>query len=161
MPLAPAVRITFKDAKNKSSFTKIRIPTSLSVAQWTGFAAAAAQVVLNLSTCRITKVGVYASLDLTGFVKASPALLSDVEQKAQFRFFTNDTGFDAKMFIPAINENIVLANSDVIDEADATVAAFITAMETGFGATTPVTACDSRANDVTALKFAREVFNRR
>jgi len=162
MALAASVRVTFKDAKNKSSFTKIRIPSSLSVAQFTGFAVAAAQVLLNLSTCRITKVGVYVGVDLSSWtIKAAPALLSDVEQKALFMFDTAATGFLAKVMLPAINENISFSTSDIIDTADATVIAFVTAMETGAGGLSPVKACDSRGNDVTALRSGRELFQRR
>lgn len=162
MPLAANVRISFKDGKNKASFTKIRIPASLAVAEFVGFAVAAAQVLLNLSTCRITKVGVYVGVDLSSFtIKAAPALLSDVEQKAQFIFDTAETGFSARCIIPAINENISFSTSDIIDTADAQVIAFVTMMETGAGSLSPAKACDSRGNDITALRSTRELFQRR
>lgn len=162
MALVARVRITYEDAKGKSSSSKINIPISVSILAWLGFALQSGQLALNLSTCRITKIGVYSGIDISGIgIKAAPTLLSDVEQKGFFIFGVDGPSAQRhQMQIPAFNENFVLDNSDIIDVAATEVAAFITAMEDGF-LTSTVRASNFRAYDVTDLKDAREVFRKR
>lgn len=160
MALAARVRISYEDAKGKSSASKINIPISVSILAWIGFALQAGQIALNVSTCRITKIGVYAGIDISGIgIKANPSLVSDVEEKGFFFFFTDD-GLGQKVLLPAFSENFVVDNSDLIDFADPLVAAYIDAMIDGF-ITTPVEASNVRASDITEFEGAHAIFRKR
>lgn len=160
MALVARVRISYEDAKGKSSASKITIPISVSIAAWIGFALQAGQIMLNISTCRITKIGVYSGIDLSSVaIKANPSLVSDVQEKGFFFFFTAD-GLGQRMLVPAFNENFVIDNTDYVDPAAAPVAAFITAMEDGFIAP-PIAPSNVRASDITAFDDAYEAFRKR
>lgn len=154
MAFAFIVQIDFKDAKNKSSFTRIRIPTGFTIAQMTSFAQDAAQAVTDISGCIVTGASIGANFTLTGLGGAAAAL-ADVASKAFFKFTSAVSGFFAKMTVPTIDEALVVPGTDQIDTADTAVAAFLTMIETGNGT---IAACDKYGNDLTDTEIAREQF---
>lgn len=162
MALAVSIRFDFVDGKGKPSFTKVNVPNGFSIAQYTEFAQAMAQLITNLTQSRITRAGFSVGLDLsTSTIKAVPNVLSDIAQKVMFGFSTVLAGFRTKMKLPALNEDKVTVGSDALNQADPDVAAFIAAMENGVvvvGGT--VSPCDQRENDINNTDYAKELFRK-
>ena len=163
MALAVAVRYDFVDEKGDTSFTKVRVPSTFSIAQYTEFVLALGQFIANMSSCRITGGSVTFTIDLSGLsLKASAATIADVFQKGYFSFNSAATGFFKRMRIPTLAESKVSSGSDNINTLDADVAAFVTAMNNGIvvtgGTISPTT---ERGHDLTSLNEAREVFRRK
>lgn len=163
MALAVAVRFDFIDEKGKTSFTKIRVPTTLSVGQVTQFAVAMAQLISNISQCQITNVSTTFAIDLSGLsLKAAASAVADVAQKGYFAFASSVTGFFKRLRIPTFDENKINAGSDTIDTLDVDVAAFVAAMEDGVAVTGgTIQPSTERMQELSALSEAREVFRRK
>ena len=159
MALAVSIRFDFIDDKGKTSFTKVRVPTGYTIANYVEFAQGAAQVFADLSNAQITNVSLTFGLDLSGQgLKTVASVVSDIYQKIRFQFATALQGFRAKFSVPASSELKIVAGSDAVDEVDADVAAFVTAIEDGLVVTGgTVTFTDNRDNDITALQFGREI----
>ena len=163
MALAVAIRYDFIDDKGKTSFTKIRVPTGNTIAQYTEFAQAMGQFIANMSSCRITGGSITFTIDLSGLgLKSAAASITDVFQKGYFAFNSAATGFFKRLRVPTLSEAKVSAGSDGINTVDADVAAFINAMNNGIvvtgGTITPTT---ERGHDLVSLSEAREVFRRK
>lgn len=157
MAFAVIVQIDFKDAKGKSSFTRIKVPTGFTPAQYTTFVQDAAQAIKDISGCIITGASFGVSFTLTG-LGAAAAAAADVASKAFFKVRSSVAGFFAKMSIPTFDEdNLVVVGTDQIDTADTAVAAFITLVETGNGTILP---CDKYGNDLVDVTISREQFMR-
>lgn len=162
MALAVSFRFDFVDIKNESSFTKIRTPSTFSIAQYTEFALAMGQLLSNISAVRLTGASATFSISLSGLsLKAAATAVADVFQKGYFSFNSSATGFRKRLRIPTFDEAKVGLGSDNIDTLDAAVAAFNTAMTNGIvvagGTVQPVT---ERGHDLVSLNEAREVFQR-
>lgn len=157
MALAFTAQIDFVDAKNKASFTRIRIPTGLTIAQYTSFIQDAAQAITDISGCIVTGASLNVALDLAGAsLGSAAAAAANIATKAFFKVRSAVSGFFAKMSLPTFDEdNLVVAGSDAIDTADTAVAAYITLVETGDGTVVP---CDKYGNDLTDVDIARELF---
>ena len=162
MVLAFVTRFDLRDDKGKTSFTKIRIPTTLNMGQISQFAQAMAQLIADFSTCEITGASITLAIDLSALgLKVSAQPLSDVAEKAAFIFNTAVTGFKARLRLPTFREFLVPSGSDAVDLADPDVAAFAAAMENGIvtvGGT--ISPTDDRLNDVVSVSTAREVKRR-
>lgn len=160
MAIAVSIRYDFIDDKGKTSFTKIRIPQGLTIAQYTGFAQGMAQLLADISFARITSASICIAIDLsTATIKAVAQATSDIAEKAYFAFNTAVNGIRKRLRLPSFSEAFVLQGTDAIDENDPLISAFVDAMEVGI--TTPggvIAPVDSRLNDLTTLREAREVF---
>lgn len=155
MALAFIVQIDMIDAKAKTSFTRIRIPTSFSIAAMTTFAQDAAQAIVDITGCRVTGASIGINFVLTG-LGAAAAAGADIARKAFFKAKSTVAGFFAKMSIPTFDEdNLVVAGTDQIDTADTAVAAFITLLQTGNGTVAPT---DKYGNSLTDVDISRELF---
>jgi len=155
MALALTAQVNFVDAKNKSSFTRVRVPNGFTIAQYTAFVQDLAQAVANMSGCRVTGGSISLNFTLTGLA-ATASAVADVASKAFVKVRSAVAGFFAKMSIPTFDEDsLVLAGSDEIDTADTAVAAFITLIETGDGTVVP---SDKYGNDLTTTSITREQF---
>lgn len=162
MALAVSIRFDILDDKGKTSFTKVRVPNGFSIAQYIEFAQAMAQIIADISNGLVTSAGICIGLDLSGAtLKAAATAIADVAQKAFFQFNTAVAGLRAKLKIPTLDETILVANSDSVDQLEARSAAFIAGMENGIvtlGGTIQPT--NSREDDITAVSLAREVFRK-
>ena len=157
MAYAFIVQIDMVDAKNKSSFTRIRIPTTFTIPQMTTFAQDAAQAITDISGCRVTGASIGVNFTLTG-LGAAAAAAADVASKAFFQVRSAVAGFFAKFAIPTFDEdNLVVAGTDEIDTANAAVATFVTLVESGNGTIAP---CDKYGNDLTDVYVSREQFTK-
>lgn len=157
MALAFTAQIDFVDAKNKASFTRIRIPTALTIAQYTSFIQDAAQALTDISGCLVTGASLNVALDLAGAsLGAAAAAAANIATKGFFKIKSAVSGFFAKLQIPTFDEdNLVIAGSDQIDLADTAVATFVTLLEDGDGTVVP---CDKYGNALTDVDIARELF---
>lgn len=160
MALAVSVRFDFLDDKGKTSFTKLRVPTGFSIAQYAEFGIAMGQFIANISSCQVTNGSVTFGIDLSGLgMKTVAGVLADVAQKGYFAFASAVTGFKKRLRIPTFDEAKTVAGSDGIDTVDAGVAAFTTAMTNGIVVTAgTIQPSTERGQDLTALSDAREVF---
>lgn len=163
MALAFTANFTFRDDKGKSSSTKIRIPTSFTVAQAVEFAQDAAGLLAVASNGVITDVSL--SVDVSAFglgLKTVAGITADFFQKALFTMRSAVNGLFSKINVPTFNEDLVLAGTDQIDQADTDIAAFITALEDGIddGLGTFIQPIDLRGNAITEVSAAREVFRK-
>jgi len=161
MALAVTIQIDFKDAKNKSSNTKIRVPTGFSIAQYGEFAVGMCQLVANINTGRIVGCSINFALDLapaalTNVVNA----LADIGSKAFLQLNSAIAGFRAKFKIPTFDEdNLVAAGTDTIDTSNAAVLTLLTGLTSGYAITGGnMSPTDKYGNDLTTLSFARENF---
>lgn len=163
MVLAVSLRLDFIDGKGKTSFTKVRIPNGFSISDYGEFGVSMGQLIANLSNGRITNVSFSVGIDLSGAtIKAVASGLSDIAQKAFYGFSTAVSGFRTKMKIPALSESKVIVGSDALDQSDADIAAFITAMEVGIVVTGgTIQPTDTRANDIVSTDYARETFRKK
>lgn len=163
MALAVSIRFDFRDDKGKTSHTKIRVPNGFSIAQYTEFATAAAQIITNASFCIVTRASICVGIDLSGAgLKVAAALTSDIAHKAYMQFNTVAAGFRAKMRIPTLDEIYVIVGSDAIEQTHVNLSPYIAAMENGIAVTGPATIqpCDDRENDIVSTSIAREVFRK-
>lgn len=162
MVLAVTVRYTFLDEKGKTASTKVRVPNGFSIAQYVEFVQGMAQFMSDISACQITRAGFTVGIDLSGLgLIGLPSSIADVAQKGYFAFRSAVAGFFKRLRVPTFKESLVNAGSDTVDTSDASVVAFVNAMNNGIvttgGTIQPVT---ERGDDLTTLIEARETFRR-
>lgn len=163
MALAVSLRIDFIDSKKKASFTKIRLPTGRTLADYKDFGEQICQLFLNAGTGRITNASVCFGVDLSGAgLSTNASSVSKVTRKGNFRFFTASSGFLAKVRVPSIAESKVVSGSDDLDQGDADVIAYVDDLVNGVTVTGgTMTFTNGRGHDITALKAVKERFQRR
>lgn len=155
MAYALIVQVDFIDAKSKTSFTRVRLPTGFTLAQYTTMAQDIGQALKDISGCAVTGISIGVNFTLTG-LGAAAAAAADIASKAFFKVRSSVAGFFAKMSIPTFDEDsLVVAGSDQIDIADAAVSTFVTLVETGNGTIAPV---DKYGNDLVDTEISREQF---
>lgn len=162
MVLAFNVNYTIRDQKGKESSSSIRIPSTLSIAQYAEFGTAAMQVVANISTGQIVNAGLSVSLDLApGSLSTIVSTFADVAEKALFVVQGAIAGLFARFEIPTLDEtNVVIAGTDQIDLAHADIAPWVAAIEDGITLTdtSVMQPTDKYGNDLTAIQTDREIF---
>lgn len=158
--LAAKLVINWVDAKGKPSKTILHIQNGLSIAQMIEGAQAMAQIVKNISFCKITSVSISVGLDLSGAtIRAVANSAADVGEKLLLVARSLVAGLFARFNIPTFDESFLIAGTDVLDTADADVAALITAIEGGLiVGGTPVLPRDKRGNDIVLVSQSREIF---
>lgn len=150
------------DGKGKQSTFEIALPSVTSFADVILFAGEMAKLIDPLLGGRISRIGVGFLVDLPGTLAVVAQPTSDVEEGARFQFLTNAnhyTGFRAPTFL----ETYIIAGTEEVNTADAVVAPVLTAMTAGInltavGGSGTVQPSDKRDEDITALSFAREMF---
>lgn len=159
--LAATVNIVFRDAKGKTSTTKVRIPASLSFTVFVAFAQALAEIISQMTTCEIVEVSVSVGLDLSGAsLKSVATQFSDVANKAFIQARNAVNGLLGKFKIPTYDDLNNLANSDMLNQADADVAALITLIEDGITLTGLVYPVTVRGDGLTEVTVAVEQFRK-
>lgn len=158
---AVSISITFLDSKNKSSSTKVKVPTTLSLAQITEFAGDFGQLMADFSSCRVTGVTPCIGLDLSSAtLRAIAASTSDIAEKAWILASTA-VGTFTKMKLPTASDSYVIDGTDQVDQTDPDAAALVTIFEDGIvttgGTIAPV---DLRDNDVTGVDEFQEKFRK-
>jgi hypothetical protein len=160
MVLAFSLRLDFVDAKGKTSFTKMRIPTGFTLANYTQFAQAAAQLYSDNSECSVTSAGISFDVDLSGLGLDTVASdVTRIARKLWLRFTTAVSGFLAQTKIPGLRETQMVAGSKNIDQTDTDVAALVSAFEDGIAVTGgTVTFSNDREQDAVSLRSGTENF---
>jgi hypothetical protein len=103
--------------------------------------------------------------DITGLVNSAAAAISDVQEKAEF-VFNSLGGYLKRITLPTFVETLLTSSGagKLVDVTNTDVAAFITAIESGFddGAVTPVeiNPTTSHGEDITGLKTARQAWGK-
>jgi len=164
MALAVTLRFDLADQGGQTSFTKIRVQTGMTIAQYIEGAQAFAQLIADINNGVVTGASVNFSIDLSGLgLKTIANILADVYEKARFQFNTAVAGLRAKFSLPTLDENKVGAGGDTVLTSDPDVAALISAFEDGIAVTGPATIqpTDDRENDITSLQFAKAVRRRK
>lgn len=155
MALAVGVTFTIVDNANKPSTTTIYVPTGFSIVQYGEFAAAAAQLIADLSDGQLTSVSVSIPLSLAGAtIRAVAGLAADIAEKVKFSAGSAINGLRAFFNIPTYDESHNLPSSDAVDLADVEVAALVAIIEGGAGASP----CDIRGNNLTEVFWGDEKF---
>ncbi|KKN01200.1 hypothetical protein LCGC14_1130140 [marine sediment metagenome] len=159
MVLAFSLIINFDDENGKKASTKLRLPTTFSIAQYTEFATAAAQLYANASQCSITNVSLTIDFDFSALGLDGIALIaSNVGKKAKFLWQTVLAGKGAKFAVPTSDESIFPAGTDDMDQSDLLVAPFISAIENGIAVTAgTITFVNNRALDIVSLTDGYEI----
>lgn len=157
-----SVIYSFRDAKGETSTTEINLPTSVTLADVGIFAGQMALLINPLITGVITRIGIAWTIALPAGLRAAPVAGSDIEEGGKFQFRTVNN-FYTRSRIPTFDEAKIVAGTNEIDQTDADVAAFVTAMVGGLdlsleGGSADVQPSDSRDEDIVALDFARENF---
>jgi len=158
MAIAIAVTYEFTDDSGETATTTIHVPNTFSIAQYTEFGRAMADLLDNIVSGVVSNAELTVTLDISALTGNNAQSGSDVEEVGAFLFRTAE-GREVSVNIPGINESMVSANSDDLDQLDTDIAAFTTAMLNGIAVAggTPQP-CDANEADLTTLVFAREQF---
>ena len=162
MALSTTLNFTMVDAKGETSNTKVRVPTTFSIAQYVEFGQALAQLLVEITNCSITGVSINFGLDLSslGF-KTVASAVEKVAAKAQ-GLFNTVSGIIAKWLIPAPIEEKVVTGSDDFDQTDSDIAALVSAFEDGIAVTDgTIQFTNGRGGDITSIASLKETFRRR
>lgn len=158
MAIALELNFGFEDSDGDDATSTIRIPNGFTLAQYASFGKAMSELIDPIVAGRISGADLCLAVDISALTGNVLDPSSDVEEIAAFQFTTGDNR-PVNVNIPGMNEAIVSAGSDDIDQADPAVAPFIAAMEvglaTGGGTIQP---CDVGEDDIVATAFAREKF---
>ena len=130
--LVASVIVTFRDAKKKESFTKIRIPTGIAFSDFQLFAQGVAEVLKAMTTCEITSVNVAVGLDLSGAsLKTVATQFADWWNKGFIQARNAINGAIAKFNLPTWDELNNASGSRNMNLADADVIALTTLITDG------------------------------
>lgn len=154
------ISYTIADEKGVSSTTFLSLPDTFSLANTLEFAQDMALLIDAIVNGKITHIGACYQVTLPGGLKAAAVANSDVEEGARFSFATSGGHF-TRMRLPTFKETLLSPASKDVNLTDADVAAFVNAMISGIAEPAPAQTlipCDSRAEDITAISTARELF---
>lgn len=160
--MAFVILYSIQDEKGSTSTTEVNIPGVTAFTDAVLFAQEMGKLINDLITGAITRIGIAFIVDLPAGLRAAPTALSDVEEGARFQFATANN-FYTGLRLPTFAEGNIVAGTQTVDEVDADVTAFVTAMVsgidlTGVGGSGTIQPCDKREEDVTRLETAREQF---
>lgn len=139
------VSLTFADRDKNTSTMKVYFQSGLAFAALEGAAAGLVAAAGALSDSPI--VGYTISREFEETADVQPPEISDVERKGYFAFRLADKRLTS-MSVPSIKNTLVLDNTNVINTADALVAAFVAAVSAG--------GTDSSGQDVIRLETAEK-----
>jgi hypothetical protein len=107
---------------------------------------------------RLSAGNLVVDIDISSLTSNSLVADSDVEELGSFQFNTPDFR-TVNINVPCIDESLVLAGSDNLDQADSDVSAFVAAIENGI-AVTGGTIIPSDVDGQTGLEMyaTREIF---
>lgn len=155
MPVPFQVIYTVVDDSGDTATTAVDVPTTFSLAQFTEFGVGMAELIDAIMGGVITNAGLRINVDLSALTANTTTPDADAEEIGDFQFLTAD-GYPVDVRVPCIEEALEAANSDDLDQGQAAIAAFITAMEDGIAVTGGTIApCDRGEDDIVATVYAR------
>jgi hypothetical protein len=152
--MAIEIIYTVYDAKGAKSTHSVWLPDGTTLADAQTFATSYSELLDAVIDGRISKIGIVYEGTL-GTVKETPVAGCDVEQGALFIYNAGDFLFRHRL--PTFTPTLIVANSRAVDLTDEDVTAFVAGMVTGLAGTSP---CEHRGTDISALKSARELYQR-
>jgi len=154
------VSATVADRDKNLRSISFNLPSALTFAAATTAAEAIITAAATLINGVIVRYGLLGGKYESTYPATLPPEGSDVERKGVFVFNTTVFGQHVKVELPSINNDYVVDGSNIIDQADADVAAFVDAMvDTGLGAgNSPVSATGA---DITGLFGAPKKIHRK
>ena len=156
MALTYELTYTLSDDSGESATTSIHLPTAFSLAQFTEFGRAMADLVDNVVSGLVSRAELTLNFDISAITSNLAGTGADVEEISSFQFATA-AGRPVNINVPGTIETMVIANSDELDQSNADIAAFITAVEDGIAVTGgTITVTDVDSEDVTTTVYARE-----
>jgi len=158
MALVPQIVYTVADENGELGTTSVNIPTGFSLAQYGEFGSAMATLLDKILDGRVESADICFFVDISALTNNVAIATSDREAVGAFQFRTAQ---NTKVYVnvPTLYELKVGAGSDDLNQADADVAAFITAMETGIAvAGGTISPCDVGELSVDQIVYARESF---
>lgn len=161
MPLTAASRpvrftLSLQDRDKNKGRAEITFPSTISVVDLTANLAAIEALVAALTNAYIVDGSISIDLKQTTVNAGLPPESSDVERKGSFTFKTAVEGSLAKIEIPSIDPTVVIDKTNIIDESNVAVAAFIGFMTGGIAGLTG-TPCNGPGNDITELLHAKKI----
>lgn len=159
MAIALEVIYSIEDDDGDIATTSIKVPNGFSIAQYTEFAAAMADIVQNLLDGALRSADLCLSVDISAIGNNTLVEASNADEIAAFQFITTDSR-RVNVNLPAYSaDNFTIAGSDDLDQSDADVMAFITAMTSGLAVTGgTIEPCDVGEDDIVDLLTAREAY---
>lgn len=154
------VGVKMLDDDGDTSTFAVKVPLgALTLAQITGFAQAWATEIDDMTDGKITGLSVIIGVTLPGGLKADPVQYSEVQKGALLSFSAAGTAYRHSIRIPAVTPSKFTGN--VLNSADADVAAVITIMEDGVDiGGVDVLPCDKYENDIVAYIEGVKSFRR-
>lgn len=147
---------TFTDQAGKTATSEFFYTTGLTKAQITEGLGALAVLIDEVTGALITAVNMVIPVPIAGLTGNTLVGTSDVEQVGEFVGFTA-AGRRTVLNVPAIDNTLSTPGSDDIDQADAGIAALISAVEDGVTVTGGTVTCvDAGGDDITQVLTARE-----
>lgn len=160
--LVGTVHFTFVDEKKKESHAKLRIPNTLTFAQFKAFGAAAAAILGDMSTCEITEVSVSVGLDLSGAdLKSVATQFADWFNKGFIQASNIVNGLFSRFNIPTWDDNNNTAGSKNMNLTDPDVAELTTLITDGLDVGgTLIYPVAVRGDALTQIDIAQETFRK-
>lgn len=154
------VSVTVADRDKNLRTFGFNLPSALTFAAATAAAEAIITAAATLINGVVVRYGMLGGKYETSYPGTLPPEESDTERKGVFVFNTTVFGQHVKVELPSIDNAYVVDGSNIIDQADADVAAFVAAMiDTGLGAgNSPVSATGA---DITGLFGAPKKMHRK
>jgi len=150
---------TIEDRSGDKATTSVNVLDATTLAQLLAFAPLWATALNDIIFGKILSMVAFIKGSTIGFTANTLQPTADVEHIGKF-VFQAQNGEKVECNIPALDEAAVSAySSDTLDEANAEVAAFIAAMETGIAVTGgTISPCDIGESSINTIRFAREAF---
>lgn len=155
---------TVRDRSGDDATTSVQVQTGTTLAQLAAFAPLWATALNDIIYGKIMSVFAVVAASVVSIINNGGALTSDVEHIGKFSFRTLGGTNKVLVNIPALDENVASAtDSDILNQADTEIAAFIAAMESGLTVNDGVgnvliQPCDIGERQIAEIDFAREAF---
>jgi hypothetical protein len=131
--MAAAIYFTIQDSDGDKSILEFWFPTATTAAVLTAGVTAIAALVNPLVNGGLVNAGFKVEVDVSVTWGPIAALISDVQEKAEFSVRTIN-GFLSRINLPTFDENFFTVGTGQVDLADPDVAAFIDFLEDGITA---------------------------
>lgn len=155
---ASQIIYTAIDDSGERGTTAINLPTGFSLAQFGEFAESMATLVDAILGGKVESAEICFGVDISALTSNTALSTSDVEEIGAFQFLTLGN-FPVAVNVPCIDELLVASGSDDIDQSDADIIAFISAMESGIStAGGTISPTDVAEDDIVTTVSARERF---
>jgi len=162
MPIPYGIKVQIRDRSGDKATTEFLVTNTHTLIQYNLAIESLVEALDSVIGGVIEKAVLNIPVDMSALINNTALGASDVGDLGQFAFRTGDNR-PVKMNVPGLIETLVASDSDDINQAQADVAAFITAMEDGILVTGSILVAPSNIgeSDITTISYARERFRNR